>query len=318
MEVFQFHHWNNEQRPVDGFTAARAIAVDTLVSGVHFPPQTPGHATGYKAIAVNLSDMAAMGAIPQRALVSVLIPPTDEPIATAIYSGCETIASAFDIKLDYAKFKAQILAITVEIHGRAEYSTALRRSGAHIGDTIYVSGSLGDAAAGLGILQGRIHSSTDDKEQLVARLEYPTPRVELGRSLLGVANSAIDISDGLCQDLSHLLHASGVGARIELDRIPLSAALIRTCGEQTARDLALTAGDDYELCFTTAPSKAAVVNAIATRLDCALHRIGRIVNPGKTVLTDTHGVAINAAGFDHFGSEAPRKTQQSDIRDPLR
>ncbi len=303
MGEFAVHRWGNDhpascagKRP-----SALVIAVDTLVCGVHFVPQTAADAIGYKAVAVNLSDLAAMGATPKRGLVSLLLPPTGATCVPSIRGGCDAIAAKFGIRLNYAVFSAKTLALTVELHGYVDPSTALRRSAARIGDIIYVSGTLGDASAGLGIRQGHKDASNADQRQLLARLDYPRPRVGLGQALRGVARCAIDLSDGLCQDLVHVLKASNVSARIAIEQIPLSSALIRTRGVAAARRLALNAGDDYELCFTAAASQKTQIESIGARFDCRLQPIGHIVARTQPLLSDGNGGAIHAPkGFDHF------------------
>ncbi len=241
-----------------------AVALDTLVGGVHFPVDTPARDIGYKALAVNLSDLAAMGAVPTEAVAVVSIPAHLGPRWFAEFrAGLESLAGSLGIAVGAIDTVPGALSVSVEVHGRCPAGEALTRAGARAGDRIFVSGTLGDAGGGLEIALGRQPEQPDARARaLVARLRRPEPRLALGVTLRGVASAAIDISDGLCQDLGHILAASGVGARVDASRVPLSPALREVMGEDEARSLALSAGDDYELLFTVAPER---VNRIAPR-----------------------------------------------------
>ena len=301
MDECAVHRWESVLLDRQTSGSALVIAVDNFICGIHCVPHTTAHAIGYKSVAVNLSDLAAMGATPQRGLVSLLLPPAEAGRASRICKGCDTIAATFGVHLEHTVFRAKTLALTVELHGNVDPAIALRRSAARIGDTIYVSGTLGDAAAGLSIVQGRLPASSSDEQQLRARLDYPEPRISLGHALRGIASSAIDLSDGLCQDLTHVLNASDVSARIAIDRIPLSGALIRTCGLATARHLALNAGDDYELCFTAPASQQAAIERIGAQPGCRLQAIGYIIARRQPLISDLNDTTIHSPrGFDHF------------------
>ena len=247
-----------------------AVAVDTLVGGVHFPGDTPPQDVGHKALAVNLSDLAAMGAFPTDAVAVVSIPEHLDPAWLAGFrAGIESLAGPLGVAVTAIEAVPGALSASVEVHGRCPAGEALTRAGARPGDRILVSGTLGDAGGGLAIALGR-HPARPaaSARALVARLRRPQPGLGLGVALRGVAGAAIDISDGLCQDLGHVLAASGVGARVDAGLVPLSPELRDVVGDREALALALSAGDDYELLFTVAPERV-----------CRLHAL----NPGEAV-----------------------------------
>ena len=245
-----------------------AVAVDTLVGGVHFPSDTPAYDVGYKALAVSLSDLAAMGASATEAIAIASVPERLGAAWIASFrAGFEALARAYGVTATAIDSVSGALSVSVEVHGRCPSGEALIRAGARPGDRIFVSGTLGDAGGGLDIALGRRPARpVASAEALLARLRRPAPRLALGRALRGIANAAIDVSDGLCQDLGHVLEASGAGARIDADRVPLSPALLAVAGDEAARELALSAGDDYELLFTVAPDRMDRLDALGKRL----------------------------------------------------
>jgi thiamine-monophosphate kinase len=272
--------------PTPGLQQVQVI--DTLVEGVHFPSNVAAADLGYRAVAVNLSDIAAMGAIPRWMTLALTLWDKDEQWVEAFAAGLFEAAAEHDIALvggDTTQGDAVVT--SVHITGEVEPGKALLRSGARVGDTVYVSGTLGDAAAGLSLLEER---QCDDF--LAQRFLRPTARVELGRHLSGRASGAIDVSDGLVGDLRKLLDASGVGAEIDVDALPLSHALRERFGTE-ATDFALTGGDDYELCFTAAPDAVAGTDGITP--------IGRIVE-GNDLVCRRGGeiVEIDDSGYRHF------------------
>lgn len=278
--------------------------VDTLVAGVHFPPGTPPAAIGWKALAVNLSDLAAMGATPRWFTLALTLPAVDPAWTRGFISGLRRLAVRQRIALVGGDTTRGPLSITIQALGLAPAGSALRREGARAGDAVFVSGALGDAAAGLAIVQQRAPpAGIGDARTLRRRLDLPTPRVELGLALRGVASACIDVSDGLAQDLGHLLRPATLGARIDVTCLPISPALRRAVPQAHARQqLALSGGDDYELCFTVPPRRLARVAPIARALRLRLTRVGTIcVQPGLH-LHDAGGapVALSATGFDHF------------------
>jgi thiamine-monophosphate kinase len=281
------------------------LAIDTLVAGVHFPARTDAAAVGWKALAVNLSDLAAMGAEPAWATLALTLPRGDARWVRDFARGFGALAKRYDVALVGGDTTRGPLTVTVQAHGFVPRGRALLRSGAKVGDRVYVSGTPGDAAAGLAIVQRRLRATVRDARALVARLERPGPRVALGVALRGVASAAIDVSDGLAQDLGHVLAASGVGAELDVDAVPASAALRRAAPERRARRaLQLAGGDDYELCFTVPARRAARVAAIAAKLRLKLTAIGTIVVGRGLRLHDAagHEVASPTGGWDHFRS----------------
>ena len=244
-----------------------AVAIDTLVGGVHFPDDTPAGDIGYKALAVNLSDLAAMGADATEAVAIVSLPAhLGAAWLAAFRAGFESLARAHGVAVAAIDTVAGALSVSVEAHGRCPPGKALTRAGARPGDRIFVSGTLGDAGGGLDIALGRRPARpAANAEALVARLRRPAPRLALGRALRGIASAAIDVSDGLCQDLGHVLAAGGVGACIDAGLVPLSPALCEVAGDAAARELALSAGDDYELLFTVPPERVDRLDALGKR-----------------------------------------------------
>ena len=269
-----------------------AIALDTLVAGVHFRANISPRAIGHKALAVNLSDLAAMGARPRRALVHLAHPDPGEGWERAFTAGLDALAARFTLRVDRKATGRAPLVVTVEVAGTfpCPDHQPLRRSGARPGDAVYVTGTLGDAA---GALAGA--------DRLAARLDLPEPRVVAGMALRGIATSAIDVSDGLCGDLGHILRASGVGASIETARLPLSEELVAACGRERAADLALAGGDDYELAFTVPPEREQLLAEAA--LAVPITRIGIIEHrPGLRCLDRDSRPRLIPAGYEHFTS----------------
>lgn len=279
------------------------LSVDMLVAGRHFPEDTPAHAIGYKALAVNLSDMAAMGAAPAWVSLALSLPEADEGFVSAFAEGFMGLSREHGVALVGGDTVRGPLCISVQIHGLLPQGQALRRNGAKVGDGIFVSGYLGDAAAGLAVVQGRLDCRDEDAHYLRQRLDYPSPRVALGLALRGIASAAIDISDGLAADLGHILTASGCGARLQLDALPLSEALRAALPEQQqAWDMALHGGDDYELCFTVPEQDCARIEQGIW--PCPVRRIGTIVAEAGLAFQDQHGqgIALDSCGFDHFAT----------------
>jgi len=277
-----------------------AISVDTLVAGRHFPEQTSPADIGYKALAVNLSDMAAMGATPRWVTLSLALPEVDESFLQSFSDHFLALAEQYGVELIGGDTVRGPLTITVQIIGTIPSGKALKRSGARVGDAIFVSGSLGDAAGGLAlILNG--HSDSDSEHYLIERLNRPTPRVSLGVALLGLATAAIDISDGLFADLGHILGQSSVGAELLSAKIPCSDILKSLFPDSKQRfERMVAGGDDYELCFTVPNSRVDEVKQIAEGLSLPLTQIGTIAQ-GSGLLLD--GEQISQIGFDHFTGE---------------
>ena len=276
-----------------------AISVDTLIAGRHFPVHTDPADIGYKSLAVNLSDMAAMGAIPRWVTLSLALPEVDEGFLQSFSDHFLQLAQQYGVELIGGDTVRGPLTITVQIIGSVTKGAALKRSGARVGDAIFVSGLLGDAAGGLSLsLNGQ--TASDDALYLIERLNRPTPRVELGRRLGGLATAAIDISDGLLADLGHILGQSGVGADLNSDQIPCSDALRHLFPDSKQRlQLMAAGGDDYELCFTVSASRIDEIKLIAEELALPLTQIGVICESSDAELL-LDGKGISQRGFDHF------------------
>ena len=273
------------------------VAMDTLNSGVHFPPETAPADIGWKALAVNLSDLAAMGALPAWCTLSLSLPDADAGFVDGFLDGFLALASPHDVALVGGDTTRGPLSVCVAMHGVIEPGTALCRAGARVGDEVWISGTPGDAAGALAQWQAGVAIDP----ALRARLDRPTPRVSLGRALRGIATSCIDISDGLLADLGHVCKASAVGARVDVDALPASQAL-RNCFDADARRrLQATGGDDYELCFTApAERHAAVIEAASAHVTVAC--IGRVIEGVDVSTVDAHGQAWrpSVAGYRHF------------------
>ncbi|MGH8596361.1 MAG: thiamine-phosphate kinase, partial [Gammaproteobacteria bacterium] len=284
------------------------IVTDTLVAGIHFPLALAPVDIGYRALAVNLSDIAAMGGTPLWATLALTIPEADETWLRAFADGFSLARKAHQLSLVGGDTTRGPLTITVQLIGALPPGSALTRSGAEVGDAIYVSGTLGDAAAGLEVLQrGTPHSA--EEEFLVARFARPTPRIALGLALRGIATSCIDISDGLLADLGHIATASGRGARIEVARLPISPACRSVFAKQGVIRFATAGGDDYELCFTL-PNDTDVRRLEDTT---PIHRIGVMTEgpPGVVAVDEQERVlALRETGFNHFAENTSQETPQ--------
>ncbi|MBT8055384.1 MAG: thiamine-phosphate kinase [Gammaproteobacteria bacterium] len=278
-----------------------AVCVDTLVEGVHFGPDATAGAVGHKSLAVNLSDLAAMGADPAWFLLALTLPGDDPDWVDAFAGGMAGLAGDTGIVLAGGDTTSGPLGITVTAAGRVPRGQALTRAGAKPGDLVYVSGVTGRAALALRALQA---GETPDREALAA-LHTPTPRLALGRALRGIASACIDISDGLAADLGHILECSDVGACLEVERLP-SASCFDEMPNESRWSLQLGGGDDYELCFTVAADQAPTLDALQERLGILLTRIGSIRRePGLTVLR-RNGKVFDPGieGYQHFSPSA--------------
>ncbi len=282
-----------------------AVAVDTMVEGVHFLPGQAAFDLGWKSLAVNLSDLAAMGAEPAWALLALTLPTAQSAQARADFvdgfaDGFAALAREHRVALVGGDTTGGPLAMSVTVHGFVPPGRALTRAGARPGDAVLVTGTLGDAVAALHLLRTETASGSD--APLLARMHRPTPRVAAGLALRGRAHACQDISDGLVADLGHICAASGVAAEIDADALPRSPALVARFGAAAARDFALDCGDDYELVFTAPEADVAgIVDALA-RLGCGATRIGRIVAGEGVRVRDADGHWLEPAhrGWDHF------------------
>ncbi|MGQ0658940.1 MAG: thiamine-phosphate kinase [Chromatiales bacterium] len=278
------------------------VATDTLVAGVHFPANTTPADIGHRALAVNLSDLAAMGAEPAWATLALTMPEAEESWLKGFAIGFFALAARHRVELIGGDTTRGPLTITVAVHGWVPSGQALRRSGARIGDRIYISGTLGDAALALSMLREGREFPAAQRAFLSERLFRPLPRVDLGIFLRGRATSAIDVSDGLAADLGHILEVSGGGAVIESGRLPLSPAMQALAAPGQALTLSLTGGDDYELCFTVPEAAEGELAEWAQRNECPLARAGRIVVGPGLRLIDAVGseLKLEATGYRHF------------------
>lgn len=283
-----------------------AVSADMLVAGQHFFADTDPERLGHKTLAVNLSDLAAMGAKPRWTLLSIALPEADEDWLAAFAKGFFGLADQHGVELVGGDTTRGPLNLSVTILGEVEANRALRRDAAQEGDDIWVTGELGGAALALRHLRGDVALSDTETEECLDRLELPEPRLNLGSKLATLAHAAIDISDGLLADLGHILARSGKGAVIETALVPVAAAL-RNRADLFA-SCALSGGDDYELCFTAAPSLRSRVEAAGGASGTPVTRIGRIAASGGLWLIGTDGKSTPAtsAGFDHFGTSIGR------------
>jgi thiamine-monophosphate kinase len=276
-------------------------AVDTLVDGVHFPHGSAPASVGHRALAVNLSDLAAMGARPAWALLALTLPAADESWLSEFAAGLAALARAHEVALVGGDTTSGQLCVTVQLLGHVPRSSALLRSGGRAGDAVFVSGTPGDAGAGLSVEQGSLPAGGESAAYLRERFLYPTPRVALGECLRRYASACIDVSDGLLADASKLARASGCGVELAYDEVPVSEALVTTVGEARARELALTAGDDYELCFSVQPAHVGRLLAEMPPERWGYTRIGTLREaPGADVLRDGTVMGFSHSGYDHF------------------
>ena len=279
-----------------------AVSSDMLVSGTHFFPDADPFLLGHKTLAVNLSDMAAMGAAPRWATLAIALPEADEAWLERFSAGFFALAQQHGVELVGGDTTRGPLNLCVTIFGEVPAQQALRRNGAQVGDELWVSGCLGNAALALAHLQQRITLSEAEFAACAPALHQPQPRVALGFALRGVASSAIDISDGLLADLGHVLDASQVGARLDISALPVSPVLRAYVSQHLGRQCALSGGDDYELCFTAPVLRHAEIAGIGARFELPLTCIGKIVAGQGCIVHDASGNPINVetSGYDHF------------------
>jgi thiamine-monophosphate kinase len=276
-------------------------AVDTLVDGVHFPRGCRADSIGHRSLAVNLSDLAAMGARPAWALLALTLPSADAEWLEGFSAAFNALALRYGVALVGGDTTQGPLAISVTLLGWVPAGGALRRSGAAAGDALFVSGTPGDAAAGLALEQGRLGADAAG-EFLRERFLFPEPRVALGERLRGLASACLDVSDGLLADALKLARASGCGVEIDAGRLPISAPL-RALGIPRARHFALTGGDDYELCFTVPVERLAQLQAELPSEQWGYTRIGAMCVEAGAHLRDESGIKVVAApGYDHFAA----------------
>ena len=278
-----------------------AVSSDMLVEGRHFLPTVAPERLGHKALAVNLSDLAACGAKPVAFTLALALPRVDEVFLAGFARGLLALADAHECELIGGDTTQGPLNICITVFGEVPTGQALLRSGARAGDELYASGMLGDARAALEVFRGTLALQGEAFDTVRLAMERPQPRVALGTALRGVATSAIDVSDGLLGDLVHILRRSNLGATLEVDAVPRSAVLA-TLPLAQQRQFTLAGGDDYELVFSAPPERAAQVTAAARAAGVAVTRIGRIEAASGLRLVDAagHAVANSFGSFDHF------------------
>lgn len=286
-----------------------AISTDMLVEGRHFFPDIDPHALGHKALAVNLSDLAAMGASPQAFTLAFSLPEAREDWLSAFSGGLFELAQRYGCDLIGGDTTAGPLNLCLTVFGSVPPQVALRRDSARPGDDIWISGTLGDARAGLGVLRGEWNADAADTATFRRALERPEPRIALGIALRGVAHAALDLSDGLAGDLLHILERSQVHATVDVDAVPRSPAL-RKLPLDIQRRCTLAGGDDYELCFTAPAGARAKVEAAGTQVGIPVTRIGTInvhLFEDRPAIhwQDATGqpLILTLQGFDHFHAD---------------
>jgi thiamine-monophosphate kinase len=275
-------------------------AIDSLVEGVHFPQGCEPRSIGHRALAVNLSDLAAMGARPAWALLALTLPRADETWLEQFAGGFSALAEASGVALVGGDTTRGPLAMSVQVLGFVG-PDALLRSGGKPGDVLCVTGTPGDAAGGLALEQGRAKATADDALYLRNRFLYPQPRCEIGLRLPAHASACIDVSDGLAGDAGKLAAASGCGVRIDVQSLPLSAQLVRAFGEEPARALALDGGDDYELLFTVTPARLAALERALPAREHGWRRIGELCASAGVFTRRGEAVTqFSPRAYDHF------------------
>ena len=281
-----------------------AVSSDMLLEGRHFSPQDSPAGIGHKSLAVNLSDLAAMGATPRWATLAIALPEENDAWLTAFARGFFRMADQHGIELVGGDTTRGALTISITVMGDVPPGQALRRDGAQAGDDIWVSGMLGSAALALAYRQGRLFMEQIDAAKVLPALYLPTPRVALGVALRGIANSAIDISDGLLADLGHILERSGVGAQLEFGALPTLPVVHAYLHEAVARECVLSGGDDYELCFTAPANRRDAIQVAAAQANVSVSRIGRITAaPGLNVMAaNGQPLPYDKTGYDHFAA----------------
>lgn len=279
---------------------ALLVSTDMLVAGIHFFADTDPWGLGWKAAAVNLSDIAAMGGCPRWMTLALALPQAEEAWVAPFAEGFAACCAAFDTDWVGGDTTRGPLTLCPTVFGEIPTGQAIRRDGARAGDLLWVSGQPGRAALGLWHLQG--HVTLPEPAPCLAALHTPQPRVALGRALRGIAHAMLDVSDGLLGDLAHMLKASGVGAVLEDAALPLAALRVTGVAEDRLRAALLSGGDDYELLFAAPPAQTAALAALANTLDLPLTRIGRLEAQAGLWLEDAQGARtpLAAQGFDHF------------------
>ena len=284
-----------------------AVSVDTIVAGRHFLEGADARSIGHRALAVNLSDMAAMGAMPAWATLALTMPSADSDWLEKFAAGFLDLADSHSVALVGGDTTRGPLTVSVQILGHLPHRSALRRGGGGAGDILAVSGTLGDAAAGLAFLQSPPAALSAEAALLIQRFDYPTPRVRLGLAARGIASAAMDLSDGLVGDLPKLADACGLAAHVCVEALPLSMAMRNCVSLGQARDWALAGGDDYELLFAVPANRFTALQGAADQLNLTLTPIGELhAGAGVTWSLNGEDFAPGVSGYDHFGRARPK------------
>lgn len=279
-----------------------AVATDTLVAGVHFPDDLPSDAVGHRVLAVNLSDFAAMGATPHWCTLALTLPESNHTWLELFAQGFFALADEHGVELVGGDTTRGPLSVTLQVLGDIDGDCILTRGGAAVGDDIHVTGTLGDAAAGLDLVSRCRSGISEAHRMLGSRFLRPTPRVAAGIALKGLASAAIDVSDGLLADLGHLCRASGCAASVDVERLPISPELQALFPIGDAETWALTGGDDYELCFTAPPSRRRTIEQALAACETPVRRIGEL-HEGRGVHCRRDGQPVElpaTPGYSHF------------------
>lgn len=278
-----------------------AVSVDTLVADVHFPAGAAAEDIAERALRVNLSDLAAMGAEPRWFTLALTLPQADENWLSDFSRGLSRVAGEYQCALVGGDTTAGRLSVTLQVMGVLDARLALRRDGASVGDYVLVTHCLGDGAAGLAVVQDRLNLSAEYSDYLRARYYRPTPRLREAALLRGIASAALDISDGLLADLGHICAASDLAAVIDVENLPLSPALQAMADQKQARNWALAGGDDYELCFTVTPDKMPELGMLIASGQLQATVVGHLVS-GSGVICQLHGENLEPdnKGYTHF------------------
>ncbi|MGO1246157.1 MAG: thiamine-phosphate kinase [Oceanisphaera sp.] len=279
-----------------------AVSTDTLVSGVHFFADMAPEALGHKALAVNLSDLAAMGADPCWVSLALTLPEVEQDWIQRFCAGFFELAEYYNVALIGGDMTKGPLSITVTVQGTLPEGKGLRRNGAEAGDGIYVTGTLGDAALGLQQALGNIEVPKEYQEFVHHKFEHPHPRILVGQALRDIASSALDLSDGLLGDLAHITRASHLRAKIELEQIPLSNAMQASVSQERGWELALTGGDDYELCFTVPELYRGQLETALAHCGVKFTRVGRMFSgePDVELSVEDQPYQLSSQSWDHF------------------
>lgn len=279
-----------------------AVTTDTLLAAVHFPLDAPAQLIAQRALAVNLSDIAAMGATPRWFQLALTMPKADQSWLAEFSAGLNAMACQFNCVLVGGDTTRGPLTISITLMGTVPTGQVLKRSGAKPGDTIYVTGNLGDGAGALAVLEGKLSTCAEDAAYLKQQFWRPQARVGEGLAIRGFASAAIDISDGLLADLGHIAKTSQVGAVVSVDKLPLSEALCRSSDPERRLNWALSGGDDYELCFTVPADKLTKCQRLIDEGELTATPIGQIIEGQGVHCIDQQGVSLNVSdcGYQHF------------------